>query len=75
MKVLVWTTVTYGAEGWTLKLEEKKRIQAAEMWFHRRLLNMTYKDRKTNVSVLKDLNTERELFGLVVKENCLTSGT
>ena len=67
MKVLVWTTVTYGAEGWTLKLEEKKRIQAAEMWFHRRLLNVTYKDRKTNVSVLKDLNTERELFGLVVK--------
>ena len=48
-------------------LEEKKRIQAAEMWLHRRLLNVTYKDRKTNVSVLKDLNTERELFGLVVK--------
>ena len=67
MKVLVWTTVTYGAEGWTLKSEEKKRIQAAEMWLHRRLLNVTYKDRKTNVSVLKDLNTERELFGLVVK--------
>ena len=67
MKVLVWTTVTYGAEGWTLKSEEKKKIQAAEMWFHRRLLNVTYKDRKTNISVLQDLNTERELFGQVVK--------
>ncbi len=67
MKVLVWTTVTYGAEGWTLKSEEKKEIQAAEMWFHRRLLNVTYKDRKTNVSVLQDLNTERQLFGQVVK--------
>ena len=67
MKVLVWTTVTYGAEGWTLKSEERKKIQAAEMWFHRRLLNVTHKDRKTNVSILKGLNTERELFGLVVK--------
>ena len=67
MKVLVWTTVTYGAEGWTLKSEEKKKIQAAEMWFHRRLLNVTYKDRKTNVSVLQDLKTSRELFGQVVK--------
>ena len=67
MKVLVWTTVTYGAEGWTLKSEEKKKIQAAEMWFHRRLLNVTYKDRKTNVSVLQDLNTERQLFCQVVK--------
>ena len=67
MKVLVWTTVTYGAEGWTLKSEEKKRIQAAEMWFHRRLLNVTYKDRRTNVSILEELDTERELFGQVVK--------
>ena len=67
MKVLVWTTVTYGAEGWTLKSEVRKKIQAAEMWFHFRLLNVTHKDRKTNVSILKDLNTERELFGLVVK--------
>ena len=67
MKVLVLTTATYGAEGWTLKSEEKKKIQAAEMWFHRRLLNVTYKDRKTNVSVLQDLKTSRELFGQVVK--------
>ena len=67
MKVLVWTTITYGAEGWTLKSEEKKKIQAAEMWCHRRILNVTYKDRKTNKSVLEDLGTERELFGQVVK--------
>ena len=63
MKVLVWTTVTYGAEGWTPKSEEKKKIQAAEMWFHRRLLNVTYKDRKTTGSVLQNLDTSRELLG------------
>ena len=67
MKVLVWTTMTYGAEGWTLRADEKKRIQAAEMWCYRRLLNVTYKDRRTNESVLSDLKTKRELFGVVVK--------
>ena len=51
MKVLVWTTVTYGAEGWTLKSDETKKIQAAVMWFHRRLLNVTFKDRRTNTSI------------------------
>ena len=67
MKVLVWTTMTYGAEGWTLRADEKKRIQAAEMWCYRRLLNVTYKDRSTNSSILSDLNTSRELLGVVVK--------
>ena len=66
MKVLVWTTVTYGTEGWTLKSDEKKRIQAAEIWFYRRLLNVTYKDRRTNVSILNELNSERDIFGQVV---------
>ena len=59
MKVLVWTTMTYGAEGWTLWADEKKRIQAAEMWCYRRLLNVTHKDRRTNDSILSDLKTKR----------------
>ena len=59
--------MTYVAEGWTLRSDEKKRIQSAELWCYRRLLNVTYKDRKTNVSVLEDLNTNRELYGIVVK--------
>ena len=37
------------------------------MWFHRRLLNVTYKDRRTNTSILNELNIKRELFGQVVK--------
>ena len=67
MKVLVWTVMTYGAEGWTLRSDEKKRIQAAELWCFRRLLNVTYKDRRTNVSILENLNTNCELYGIVVK--------
>ena len=59
MKVLVWTTITYGAEGWTLRAEEKKKIQAAEMWCYRRLLNISWKDKRTNKSILNELNIER----------------
>ena len=52
MKVLVWTTITYGAEGWSLKADDIKKIKAAEMWCYRRLLNVTFKDRRTNLSIL-----------------------
>ena len=67
MKVLVWTTLNYGAEGWTLKAEERKKIMSAEMWFYQRLLNLTWRDRRTHVSILKQLNVTRELFGNIVK--------
>ena len=49
MKVLVWTTITYGAEDWTLKAQEKKKIQPAEMWCYRRLLNVSWKGKRTNL--------------------------
>ena len=62
MKTLVWRAMTYGAEAWTLKAEEKKRIQAAEMFCCRRLQNVSWKDKRRNVDILKELKTERELF-------------
>ena len=67
MKVLIWTTITYGAEGWSLKADDINKIKAAEMWCYRRLLNITFKDRRTNVSVLEQLDTNRQLYGIVVK--------
>ena len=53
MKVLIWTTITYGAEGWSLKADDINMIKAAEMWCYHRLLNITFKDRRTNLSVLE----------------------
>ncbi|GFN78854.1 endonuclease-reverse transcriptase [Plakobranchus ocellatus] len=38
MKTLVWTVMTYGAEGWTIKKKQEKKINSTEMWFYRRLL-------------------------------------
>ena len=46
---------------------DKNRIHAAEMWCYRRLLNVTHKDRRTNASILEELNVERELYGIIVK--------
>ena len=67
MKVLIWTTITYGAEGWSLKADDINKIKAAEMWCYHRLLSITCKDRRTNLSVLEQLNTNRQLYGIVVK--------
>ena len=61
------TTVICGAEGWTLRQEEKKKIQAAEMWFYRILINVTWRQRRTNESILEELKVKRELFGNIVK--------
>lgn len=67
MKTPMWTTIIYGAEGWTLKAKEKKHIQAAEMFCQRRLLNVSWKDKRRNVNILNELKTERKLFGAIVK--------
>lgn len=67
MKTLVWSTVMYGSEGWTLKKRDKQRIQAAEMWFYRRLLRISWTEKRTNKSILTQLGIKRELFGLIAK--------
>ena len=67
MKTLVWSTVMYGSEGWTMKKRDKQRIQAAEMWFYRRLLRISWTEKRTNKSILAQLGIKRELFGLIAK--------
>jgi len=63
MKVFVGA---YGAKGCTLRSDEKKRIQATEMYFLRRHLNPTYGDRRTRGSILEDLNTNCQLYKIFV---------
>ena len=62
MKCLVWTIMTYGAEGWTIKRKDEQRIDATEMWFYRRMLRISWKDKRTNKSILEELNTNRTLL-------------
>ena len=65
MKCLVWTIMTYGAEGWTIKGRDEQRIEAAEMWFYRRMLRISWKEKRTNKSILEELKTKRALLETV----------
>ena len=63
VKTLVWSALVYGAESWTLWKADESRIMAAEMWIWRRMLNISWKQKRTNTSILCDLDTERKLLG------------
>ena len=51
LKTYVWSTLTYGCETWTLSKTVKNKIKAAELWFYRRMLRISWTDRVTNEEV------------------------
>lgn len=57
----------YGCEAWTLNNQMKKKVEATEMWFYRRMLRISWTDRKTNVEVLKEADTKRLLINKIRK--------
>ena len=62
LKCLVWPVIMYGCEAWTLRKDEENRLNAAEMWLYRRLLNVSWKDKHTDESILEELSTKRILL-------------
>ena len=67
VKTMVFPVVTYGCESWTVKKAEHQRIDAFELWCWRRLLRVPWTARRSNLSVLKEINTESSLEGLMLK--------
>lgn len=65
LKALVWPAMCYGCEAWTLKKEDENKINAAEMWFYRRLLRVSWTAKRTNKSILEELNTDRVLLSTI----------
>ena len=59
--------VTYGCESWTIKKPECQRIDAFELWCWRRLLKVRWIARRSNQSILKEINPEYSLEGLMLK--------
>ena len=57
----------YGCESWTLKEAEHRRIDAFELWCWRRLLRIPWTARRSNQSILKEINPESSLEGLMLK--------
>ena len=59
----------YGCESWTIKKAEHQRIDAFEMWCWRRLLRVPWTARRSNQPILKEVNPEYSLEGLILKLN------
>ena len=64
---MVFPVVIYRCESWTIKKAEHQRIDAFELWCWRRLLRVPWTARRSNRSVLKEINPEYSLEGLMLK--------
>ena len=67
VKAMVFPVVMYGCESWTIKKAECQRIDAFELWCWRRLLRVPWTARRSNQSILKEINPGCSLEGLVLK--------
>ena len=67
VKAIVFPVVMYECERWTIKKAECRRIDAFKLWCWRRLLRDPWTARKSNQSILKELNPEYSLEGLMLK--------
>ena len=67
VKAMVFPVVKYECESWTIKKDQCQRIDAFELWCWRRLLRVPYPARRSNQSILKEINPEYSLEGLMLK--------
>ena len=67
VKAMVFPVVMYGCESWTVKKAECRRIDASELWCWRRLLRVPWTARRSNQSILEEINPECSLEGLMLK--------
>ena len=58
VKTMVFPVVIYGCESWTIKKAERRRIDAFALWCWRRLLRVPWTARRSNQSILKEINPE-----------------
>ena len=72
VKATVFLVVMYGYENWTIKKAECQKIEAFELWCWRRLLRISWTARRSNQSILKEINTEYSLEGLMLKLEAIT---
>ena len=66
VKAMIFPIVMYGCESWTIKKAECQRIDAFELWCWRRFLRVPWTAR-SNQSILKEINSEYSLEGLMLK--------
>ena len=64
VKAMFFPVVMYECERWTIKKAEHRRIDAFELWCWKRLLRVPWTARRSNLSILKKINSEYSLEGL-----------
>ena len=67
VKAMVFPVVMYGGKRWTIKKAEHRIIDAFELWCWRRLLRVPWTARRSHQSILKEINPEYSLEGLMLK--------
>ena len=67
VKAMVFPVVMYGCESWTVKKAEHQIMDAFELWCWRRLLRVPWTARRSNQSILKEINLEFSLEGMMLK--------
>ena len=67
VKAMVFPVVMYGCENWTVKKAEYRRIDAFELWCWKRLLRVPWTARRSNQSILKEINPGFSLEGMMLK--------
>ena len=67
VKAMIFPVVMYGCESWTIKKAEHQRIDAFELWCWKRLLRVPWTARRSNLSILKEINPGSSLEGLMLK--------
>ena len=67
VKALVFPVVTYDFESWTMKKAKHQKIDAFELWCWRRLLRVPWTGRRSNQSILREINSKYSLEGLMLK--------
>ena len=67
VKAVVFPVVMYGCKSWTVKKAERRRIDAFELWCWRRILTVLWTKRRSNHSILKEINPGISLEGMMLK--------
>ena len=67
VKAMVFLVVMYGCESWTIKKAEHRRIDAFELWWWRRLLRVPWTAKRSNQSILKEINPEHSFVEQMLK--------
>lgn len=65
VKAYIYSILLYGSEAWTMGIRSMRRLEAFEMWIMRRMLKISWTEHVSNETVLRRMNADREILGIV----------